>query len=65
MGMATAGWISGCLVIWSALFAIGNFLYGRMTAAWLLTALFVVSGFVLLYAINHLWDKKATPIKPE
>ena len=58
MGMATVGWISGCLVIWSSLFAIGNFLYGRLQAAFILTAIFVVSGVVLLYVINHLWDKK-------
>ena len=29
MGKATLGWIAGCLTIWSSLFAIGNFLYGR------------------------------------
>ena len=29
MGNATLGWVSGCAVIWSSLFAIGNFLYGR------------------------------------
>ena len=27
MGMAALGWVSGCLVIWSSLFSIGNFLY--------------------------------------
>jgi solute:Na+ symporter, SSS family len=57
MGQATLGWICGCTVIWSSLFAIGNFLYGRMAAAWTLTAVFVVSGLVLLRVINHLWDK--------
>ena len=38
MGKATLGWISGCLTIWSSLFAIGNFLYGRTGAALTLTA---------------------------
>jgi len=57
MGMATAGWISGCVVIWSSLFAIGNFLYGRTTTAMALTAVFVASGAVLLYVVNHLWDR--------
>jgi solute:Na+ symporter, SSS family len=57
MGMAVLGWVSGCAVIWSSLFAIGNFLYGRTTLAWTLTAVFVVSGAVLLYVINHLWDR--------
>jgi SSS family solute:Na+ symporter len=57
MGMAALGWVSGCIVIWSSLFAIGNFLYGRTESALILTAVFVVSGFALLYVINHLWDK--------
>ncbi len=57
MGMASVGWISGCAVIWSSLFAIGNFLYGRLTSAYLLTGIFVVSGLVLLYVIKHLWDQ--------
>jgi Na+/proline symporter len=61
MGKATLGWISGCAVIWSSLFAIGNFLYGRMELALVLTAVFVVSGVVLLWVINGLWDKGEAP----
>ena len=57
MGKATLGWISGCLTIWSSLFAIGNYLYGRMETAMLLSGVFVISGLTLLYVINHLWDK--------
>jgi Na+/proline symporter len=57
MGMASLGWVSGCLVIWSSLFAIGNFLYGRTALALTLTGVFVVSGFALLNVVNHLWDK--------
>src|SRR5579884_605489 len=65
MRLETLGWISGCAVIWSALFAIGNYLYGRMSLATILTGVFIVSGSVLLYVINHLWsgvDK--TPTQP-
>jgi len=58
MGMAFAGWISGCLVIWSSLFSIGNFLYGRISMALTLAVLTISSGSVLLYVIKHLWDKK-------
>ena len=58
MGQATLGWIAGCLTIWSSLFAIGNFLYGRTQTAVLLTVVFVVSGSVLLYVVNRLWDQK-------
>jgi solute:Na+ symporter, SSS family len=58
MGMATLGWVSGCLAIWSSLFAIGNFLYGRTQSAVVLAALFVVSGVALLYTVNRLWDTR-------
>ena len=56
------GWISGVAVIWSSLFAIGNFLYAagdasRLTTAWVLTAVFVVSGLTLLNVIQRLWAK--------
>ena len=44
IGAAFLGWVSGCLMIWSSLFAIGNFLYSsgdpsRLTAAWVLTGI--------------------------
>jgi len=58
IGKATLGWISGCLTIWSSLFAIGNFLYGRTSLALALTAVFVVSGSTLLYVVNTLWDRE-------
>jgi Na+/proline symporter len=56
MGRATLGWICGCATIWSSLFAIGNFLYGRTTIALVLTGVFIVSGGVLIAVINRLWD---------
>lgn len=57
MGLATVGWVSGCATIWSSLFAIGNFLYGRTRPALLLTGAFVVSGLILLNVIGRLWNK--------
>jgi SSS family solute:Na+ symporter len=60
MGQATLGWISGCVTIWSSLFAIGNFLYGRTSTALALSAVFVVSGLTLLRVVNHLWDVRGT-----
>jgi hypothetical protein len=60
MGMATLGWISGCLTIWTSLFAIGNFLYGRIQPALILSGSFIVSASVLIYVINHLWDKQSS-----
>jgi Na+/proline symporter len=60
VGAALVGWISGCLVIWTSLFAIGNFLYAsgdpsRLGTAWLLTALLGVSGLVLIKVTRQLW----------
>jgi solute:Na+ symporter, SSS family len=61
MGTATLGWVAGCATIWSSLFAIGNFLYGRTQPALMLTAVFVVSGVVLITVTNRLWDRNTVP----
>jgi solute:Na+ symporter, SSS family len=53
--MALLGWVSGCTAIWSSLFAVGNCLYGRWGYALLLTAVFAVSGSVLIRIVNRLW----------
>mgnify|MGYP000715254440 CR=1 FL=1 len=53
--MALVGWVAGSITIWSSLFTVGNILYGRTSAALLMGAVFVVSGFVLLRVINKLW----------
>jgi len=49
------GWSAGCAAIWSSLFTVGNFLYGRLAQAGLLLAVFVVSGLLLLWVIQRLW----------
>ncbi len=53
--MALVGWVAGSITIWSALFTVGNILYGRTSAALFMGAVFVVSGLVLLRVINKLW----------
>ena len=53
--MALLGWFAGCTAIWSSLFAVGNFLYGRTGMAWLLTAVFAVSGLVVIKIVARLW----------
>jgi hypothetical protein len=53
--LALLGWVSGSVVVWSALFTVGNFLYGRTDYALALLGVFVVSGAALLYVINRLW----------
>ncbi|SPE37494.1 Na+/solute symporter (fragment) [Candidatus Sulfopaludibacter sp. SbA3] len=52
---ALLGWFSGCIMIWSALFTVGNFLYGRMGYTAALLAIFLVSGTVLLRIVQRLW----------
>ncbi len=52
---ALLGWVAGCTMIWSALFTVGNILYGRTNMALLLGAVFVVSGLVLINIVNKLW----------
>jgi len=59
-GLAFVGWVSGVLLIWSGLFALGNFLYAvgdstRAPLAWASLAVLVVSGIVLLVVIKRLW----------
>jgi Na+/proline symporter len=53
--LALLGWVAGCIVIWSALFTVGNFLYGRTEIALMLLGAFLVSGAALLYVMNRLW----------
>jgi hypothetical protein len=43
------------VTIWSALFALGNFLYRRQVTAWALFAVFAVSGLTLVRVVNRLW----------
>jgi uncharacterized sodium:solute symporter family permease YidK len=53
--LALLGWVTGCIVIWSALFTVGNFLYHRYEYAFALLAVFVVAGLILIRVINRLW----------
>jgi hypothetical protein len=53
--MSLLGWAAGCLVIWSALFLVGNVLYGRYETALSLAVVFTVSGFTLVRVVKRLW----------
>jgi len=53
--MSLLGWFTGCITIWSALFTVGNLLYGRMEYFWAMLAVFVVSGSLLIRVVNRLW----------
>jgi Na+/proline symporter len=52
---AMVGWLSGCVMIWSALFTVGNFLYGRMDYAIGLLVIFVISAAVVMTVVRRLW----------
>ena len=53
--MSMLGWVSGSFVIWSGLFVVGNFLYGRMGYTLAMLAVLLVSGSVLIWVIKRLW----------
>jgi hypothetical protein len=53
--LALAGWSAGCAMIWSALFMVGNFLYGRTGYALALGAVFLISGTIVTRVVNRLW----------
>ncbi len=58
--LALLGWVAGTVAIWSSLFTVGNYLYGRMPQAIALFVVFVISGLALLYVINTLWKPQRT-----
>jgi solute:Na+ symporter, SSS family len=53
--LSLLGWVAGCTAIWSALFTVGNVLYGRLGPALVMLAVFVTSGLILLSVIRSLW----------
>jgi len=53
--LALVGWVTGSLLIWSSLFTVGNFLYGRMGYALALAAVAVVSGATVIWVVRRLW----------
>ncbi len=55
--LAMTGWVAGTVTIWSGLFALGNFLYGRMDYAAVLSGVFIISGAALIRVVNRLWVK--------
>lgn len=53
--LALVGWVSGCIMIWSALFTVGNFLYGRMEYAAGLLVIFLITGAIVTRVVQRLW----------
>jgi Na+/proline symporter len=55
LSLAMIGWMSGCSVIWSGLFLVGNILYGRTGYSIALAAVLAVTGSILIWTIRRLW----------
>jgi solute:Na+ symporter, SSS family len=53
--LAMAGWVAGTLLVWSALFTVGNYLYGRMGYTMALGAVMVLSGSAVIWVTQRLW----------
>jgi Na+/proline symporter len=52
---ALLGWVAGSVLIWSALFTVGNFLYGRTQIAFALLAISLLSGAFVVRTVNRMW----------
>jgi hypothetical protein len=53
--LGLAGWFVGCVLIWSALFAVGSALYGRTAAAAGLAVVALASAAALVAVVRRLW----------
>jgi len=54
--LALLGWFAGTVLILSALFTVGNFLYLRMGYGWGLLGISVVSGGTLIWVVRRIWN---------
>jgi SSS family solute:Na+ symporter len=55
ISLAMVGWVTGATVIWSGLFLVGNFLYGRVGYVIGIGSVFLVSAAILIRVVNRLW----------
>ena len=54
--MALVGWVAGCTLVWSALFTIGSYLYGRIGTGTVLLVIATVSGLTVIRVVRTLWS---------
>jgi Na+/proline symporter len=54
--LALLGWFAGVTLILSSLFTVGNLLYERFTFMWILLAVSVISGWMLIWVVRRLWS---------
>jgi solute:Na+ symporter, SSS family len=53
--LAMLGWVAGSATIWSGLFTVGNFLYGRTGYASGLLVVLLISGGTLIWVVRRVW----------
>lgn len=53
--LSFAGWVAGCLFVYSALFGAGAYIYSRWPLAIFWTVIFVASTFFLIKIIGKIW----------
>jgi Na+/proline symporter len=53
--LALVGWVTGSLMIWSALFTVGNFLYGRIELGSALLGLCLLSTATVIWVVRQIW----------
>ena len=63
--LAIVGWISGCITIWSGLFAVGNVLYGRWGYAVTMMIILAAAGGVLIAVVRRLWAAIPSPVEAQ
>ena len=54
--LALLGWFAGVTLILSSLFTVGNLLYERFAFMWVLLAMSVISGWLLIWVVRRLWS---------
>ena len=61
--MALIGWVAGTALVWSALFTVGNVLYGRIGTAAMLLVVFTISAVTVIAVVRRLWtDGAGAPV---
>ncbi len=58
--LSFAGWVTGCLFVYSALFGTGAYIYGRISLAIFWTGLFVISTFFLIKVVKKIWSEASS-----
>jgi len=53
--LALLGWVSGCTLVWSALFTVGSVLYHRTSMALGLGLVAALSGITIIWVVRQLW----------